>query len=148
MFVNDSSGEVFSEAEKDDIVQSVRDAEMDSSCEFKVHIDKACSGDSDARAKQLFEELGVNNTTARNGILFYFVLECRRFVILPDIGVEKVIENGFWNEIHNIMLMHFRKEEYVAGLSEAIKLTGEKLKNYFPSGASTNNEVPDDISME
>lgn len=147
MYESQSFAYVFSEVEKEDIQQAIQYAEIDSSCEFKVHVDSKCPGNSETRAHQLFHELRVDQTAARNGILFYLILECRRFIILPDISVEKSIPKDFWDEIYNIMLIRFRKEEYALGLSEAIKRTGEKLKNYFPWDAGDQNEVPDDISL-
>lgn len=148
MFVSQSLKEVFSIQEKEDIIQAIQYAEIDSSCEFKVHIDRKCPEDSIKRAQDLFQKLEVYKTKDQNGILFYVNLECRRFIILPDKGVEAKIPGNFWDEIYHIMLTHFRKDNYAGGLSLAIQKSGEKLKAYFPYYKDDKNEIPDDISLE
>lgn len=148
MLVSENLTEVFTETEQEDILQAIKYAEIDSSCEFKVHVDHKCPEDSAKRARHLFHKLGVDKTVSRNGIMFYLALDCRKFIIKPDQGVEQTVPKDFWDEIYHIMLVHFRKEEYAAGLAEAIQRAGEKLKAFFPWDREDQNEVPDDISVE
>ncbi|MCF8332247.1 MAG: TPM domain-containing protein [Bacteroidales bacterium] len=148
MFVSQSSKDVFDPQEKEDIIRAIQFAEIDSSCEFKVHVDRKCPEDSVERADELFYKLDVDKTKARNGILFYVNLECRKFIIRVDEGVEAKIPGDFWEEIYHIMVVHFRKDNYVKGLSYAIQHAGEKLKDYFPWYKDDENEVTDDISLE
>jgi len=147
MFVVDPNNEVFSEAEKEDINQAVKNAEIDSSCEFKVHVDRQCKEDTAKRSEELFYKLGVDKTEGHNGILFYAVLDCRKFIIQTDKALKNTLPEGFWDDIYHIMLVNFRKGHYALGLSEAVQKAGEKLKPYYPWLKDDRNEVSDDISI-
>ena len=149
MFISaETNNDVFTDIEKEDIDQAIKNAEIDSSCEFKVHVDRYCHEETGKRSRDLFYELGVDRTKGHNGILFYAVLDCRKFIIQTDKALEENLPEGFWDEIYHIMLVHFRKEDYAHGISEAIQKTGEKLKFYYPWLKDDRNEVSDELSIE
>lgn len=148
MLVSQALSDVFEPVEIEDIVQAVKYAEIESSCEFKVHVDRKCTENSLQRANNLFYELNVDKTQRKNGILFYLAVDCRRFVIVADDHVRQTVSENFWDDIYAVMLKYFRKRHFAAGLSEAILLAGEKLKPFFPWFRGDVNEVNDNISME
>jgi len=147
MFVNDPNNDVFSDVEKEDIDQAVKNAEIESSCEFKVHVDPFCKEDTSKRSEDLFYKLEVDKTERHNGILFYAVLDCRKFIIKTDKDLEQTLPDGFWDDIYHVMLVNFRKGNYADGLSLAIQKAGEKLKPYYPWFKDDRNEVSDDLSI-
>ena len=53
---------MFSENEKKSIVDAISEAELNTSGEIRVHIDKKCKIDPVEKAIQLFEKLGMQNT--------------------------------------------------------------------------------------
>ena len=60
----------FSKEEQQKIVAAIKEAELNTSGEIRVHIENHCKGESLERAAELFYELKMDHTAARNGILF------------------------------------------------------------------------------
>jgi len=144
---NVKAKDLFTEDQKDLIRLSIENAELDTSGEIRVHIESNCSGDVLDRATYIFDMLGMQKTALRNGVLIYLAVKSRKFAIIGDAGINKVVPPGFWNEIKNIMFDHFSDGKFTEGLSEAITRTGEQLKKYFPYQVDDINELPDDISF-
>lgn len=139
---------MFSEAEKEKIVSSIRSAELDTSGEIKVHVEEKCSADTSIeRAKELFFQLNLNKTAQQNGVLFYLAYGDRKFAVLGDVGIDKVVPADFWESTKNTLKSYFSQNQMVEGLCEGIKIAGEQLKKYFPYQSDDINEISDDISI-
>ena len=130
------------------VVEAIRQAELNTSGEIKVHIENHCRGDVEERSLHVFNRLKMNETQQRNGVLIYLAVRDRKIAILGDEGINKVVEDGFWNEVKDLMLSHFREGRFADGLEQGIMRCGEKLKAYFPYQSNDINEIPDDISYE
>jgi len=137
----------FSDLEKEDIKQAIMNAELDTSGEIRVHIENTCTGDVLDRAAFVFKQLGMDKTDLRNGVLIYLAVKNRRFAIIGDSGIHKVVPENYWNNIKAKMLDHFRENRFTDGLVEAIASTGLHLKKHFPYHHDDVNELPDDISF-
>ena len=137
----------FSKEEKEDIVQAVKNAELDTSGEIRVHIENKFKGDAKDGAASVFKKLGMHKTELRNGVLFYLALGNRKFAILGDAGINKVVPDNFWDDIRDTMLNYFREDHFAEGLIEGITLAGKQLKKHFPYQKDDINELPDDISF-
>jgi uncharacterized membrane protein len=142
-----TANDFFSKQEQEDIKQAIMNAELDTSGEIRVHIENTVSGDVMDRAAFLFQQLGMNKTELRNGILIYLAVKNRRFAILGDKGIHKVVPENYWNDIKANMLNHFRENRFTEGLVEAITATGLHLKKHFPHQRNDVNELVDDISF-
>ncbi len=138
--------EFFTEIEEEDVILAIQNAEVDSSGQIRVHIDKVCEGDAKERAYQVFNELGMQHTKLRNGVLFYLAAKNRKFAIIADDGINNAVPADFWDEIKQLLLNYFRDEKFAEGLAEAIIKAGEQLKKHFPIAPDANNELPDEIS--
>lgn len=138
----------FSDSEKEIIVKSIRLAEKNTSGEIKVHIEPVCEIDTFERAKQVFFKLGLEKTAQRNAVLFYLAYEDRKFAILGDEGIDKVVPEDFWDRIKNLLLQYFSQGAFVSGLCDGIERAGEQLKHYFPLQPDDINEISDEISDE
>jgi len=136
----------FNSEEKKQIVDAIKTAEMNTSGEIRLHLEKKCSEDVLDRAAFLFEKLRMHETNLRNGVLFYLSAQDHKFAILGDSGINTVTPDNFWEEIKDVVIEHLKKEEYAKGLSKGIKMAGEALKQYFPREKDDVNELPDDIS--
>ena len=88
----------------------------------------------------------MHETKDRNGVLIYLSINDRKFAIIGDAGINKVVPEGFWNDIKEMMIGHFKKGEFAIGLIDGIEKTGEHLKQYFPWQENDVNELPDEIS--
>jgi uncharacterized membrane protein len=139
---------LFSPADREAIIAAIRSAELRTSGEIQVHIENRCKGDLMDRAATLFETLKMYQTKDRNGVLFYLAVEDRKFAILGDAGINKVVEPDFWEKTKENMAEQFRSGQFTTGLTIGIKLAGEKLSHFFPyDGESDQNELSDDISF-
>jgi uncharacterized membrane protein len=142
-----SAKEFFSMQEQEEIKQAVMYAEMETSGEIRIHIENKCSGDVLDRASQLFARLKMNKTEQRNGVLIYLAIQHRKFAIIGDMGINKVVPENFWDEIKEGMQSSFRKGEFKEGLCSAVKNSGDQLKKFFPRKKDDVNELADDISF-
>lgn len=142
-----SAKNFFSKEQQETILLAVKNAELDTSGEIRVHIESRCPGDVLDRAAQVFDLLHMQNTKLRNGVLIYLSIENRKFAILGDAGINAVVPENFWDEVKNVMIRHFRENRFTEGLTEAIERTGEQLKKHFPYQADDVNELPDEISF-
>lgn len=129
------------------IEQAIKDAELNTSGEIRVHLEGKCSGDALQRAVYIFNYLKMYNTQARNGVLVYVAVESRKFAIIGDAGINGVVPDNFWDGIKDKMRSNFASGNYVEGLVEAVKDAGESLKKYFPYQTDDINEQPDEISF-
>lgn len=137
----------FTKEEKEDITLAIKNAELDTSGEIRVHIDEKCKGDARDKAAYIFEKLKMHKTEQRNGVLFYLALKNRKFAILGDVGINNVVPENFWDNIRDNMLNHFRENHFVDGLVEGIGLAGQQLKKHFPYQTDDVNELSDEISF-
>jgi len=137
----------FSQAEQDEIRQAVMLAELDTSGEIRVHIEKNCAGEVMDRAAFIFKSLDMHKTKDRNGVLIYLAVDTRKFAILGDAGINTKVPESFWDEIKHEMLNHFRESEFTHGLCTAILKAGEQLKKHFPYYMGDVNELSDEISF-
>lgn len=137
----------FTTQEKEDITIAIKNAELDTSGEIRVHIENSCKGDVKDQAAYLFEKLEMQKTDQRNGVLFYVAVKNRKFAILGDLGINQVVPDDFWDEIRDHMLNHFRENNFVDGLVEGISMAGEQLKEHFPYQKDDVNELSDEISF-
>ena len=130
------------------VVEAIKQAELNTSGEIKVHIENHCRGDVEKRSLVVFNRLKLNETQLHNGVLIYLAVKDRKFAILGDEGINKVVEDGFWNDVKDLMQNHFKEGRFAEGLEQGIMCCGEKLKAYFPYQTDDINEIPDDISYE
>ena len=138
----------FSKEQQAQILSAVKEAEMETSGEVRVHIESSLQGDVLDRAAWLFKKLGMDKTAERNGVLFYLALNDRKFAILGDAGINAKVPSGFWDDISEILKKNFKEGKFTEGLSEGILLAGEHLKIHFPHKQDDVNELPDEISFD
>lgn len=137
----------FTREQKERITRAIREAELNTSGEIRVHMERECRGDVLDRAAYLFEKIGMHTTELRNGVLFYLAVDDHKFAILGDAGINAVTPDNFWDETRDVMMEAFGEGRYVTGLETGIRMAGEKLKEHFPFRKHDVNELPDDISF-
>ena len=130
------------------VVEAIKQAELNTSGEIKVHIENHCRESVEQRSLFIFNHLKLNKTQQRNGVLIYLAAKDRSFAILGDEGINKVVEEDFWNDIRDLMAAAFKEGRFAEGLEQGIQRCGEKLKAYFPYQSDDINEIPDEISYE
>ncbi len=137
----------FSEEERNLIVQAIKDAEMATSGEIRVHIEKHCSKNVLDRASEVFASLNMHKTRLRNGVLFYLAVEDHQFAIIGDGGINSVVPDHYWGDIKDHMRERFVAGQLSLGLCEGIQMAGLQLKEHFPYQPNDTNELPDEISF-
>jgi uncharacterized membrane protein len=143
-----SAENFFSTAQKEQIKTAIYLAELNTSGEIRVHIEKKCNGDVIKVAEKVFAKLKMHETKLRNGILFYLAIESRVFSIYGDQGINEKVPSDFWNEIASSMEGNFRKSAFTEGLVEGITLSGIQLKQHFPYSEDDANELLNEISFK
>jgi uncharacterized membrane protein len=132
----------------DRLSKAIADAEKDSSGEIRLYFEKKCEQDVLERAVQIFQELEMHKTVLRNGVLIYVAYQSHHFAIIGDEAIHAVVHQQFWDEMHNIVLQHFKQNRHVEGLEQIIVRIGNQLRNYFPYREDDVNELPDDIIIK
>jgi uncharacterized membrane protein len=131
------------------LVAAIKQAEITTSGEIRVHLEDTCPTPEPLdRAAQVFAELNMHKTAARNGVLFYLAWKSRQFAVVGDSAINAAVPDDFWETTKEAVLDQFRHENYVLGLERGIKMVGEQLKRYFPYDSATDqNELDDSISF-
>ncbi|MBQ5689158.1 MAG: TPM domain-containing protein [Bacteroidales bacterium] len=142
-----SARSFFTKEEQQKIVAAIKEAELNTSGEIRVHIENHCKEEALERAAELFYDLKMNHTAARNGILFYLAVKDHKFAIIGDEGINREVERDFWNDIKDEMIYNFKENKFTEGLIAGILKCGDKLKKYFPYQNDDVNELSDEISF-
>jgi len=137
----------FTSQEQDQIIESIRMAELNTSGEIRLHIEANCEGDAYERAKVVFEQLGMHATEQKNGVLFYLAYANQKFAILGDKGIHEKVSQQFWDEEKELLVSYFKQQKFAEGLCLAIAQAGDKLKQHFPYQSNDTNELSNEISF-
>lgn len=133
-------------SEEQDIVEAIRLAELNTSGEIRVHIEKTSKGKAESRALEVFHTLKMDNTKLQNAVLIYVAIEDKTFVIYGDKGINNVVADDFWESTKDVIQSHFKSGNFKQGLVDGILKSGEQLKQYFPYTDSDENELTNEIS--
>ncbi len=138
---------LFNEDEQHRIRVAIEDAEKRTSGQIRVCIEKSCSEDVLDRAAKYFHKLEMHKTKHRNGVLIYLATVDRKFAIIGDAGINKVVPADFWDSTKEDMLAHFKLGDLVEGIVTGLQIAGEHLQKYFPHHNGAANELSDDIAF-
>jgi uncharacterized membrane protein len=128
------------------IVEAIRVAEKETSGEIRVHIEKKSSIAHYDRALEVFHFLKMDATELKNGVLFYFAVADKSFVICGDKGINDVVADDFWDSTKDAMATQFKAGNFKQGIVDGILSAGEQLKKYFPYQEGDINELSNEIS--
>ena len=138
----------FSEEEKQQIIEAVRNAERMTSGEVRVFVENRCSYmDALDRAKEVFAELKMYETHDRNAVLMYVALKDKQLAIFGDEGIHKVMGDEGWAALSNQLAEFFRKGQFCEGLVNIIYKIGEMLAKPFPPAAENVDELTNEPSF-
>ena len=133
-------------AQEQAIIEAIRQAEMRTSGEIRVHLESRCE-EPIKRAQELFHLLKMDNTKEENGILFYLSVDDKKFALIGDRGIHSKVGDGFWSSVRDEVLSNFHEHQFQKGLVAGIELVGEKLAVYFPWDVDGTNELSNEISV-
>jgi uncharacterized membrane protein len=135
-------------SEKEEIQESIRLAELKTSGEIRVHIDKKCDSDPFEKAVSVFNKLKMYETHERNGVLIYISFSDRKLAIIGDEGINNVVPTDFWESTKNELIFRFKRNEFAQGIIDAVTEAGKQLQQYFPVKSDDKNELSNEITME
>ena len=133
-------------SEEQEIIDAIREAELNTSGEIRVHLENSAKGNIQNRALEVFYELKMDNTKLQNAVLIYVAVKDKTFAIYGDKGINDVVPENFWNSTKSIIEQHFKAWNFKLGLVEGIHKAGEQLKSHFPINTNDENELPNEIT--
>jgi len=138
---------LLSASQEELVVNAIRAAEKNTSGEVRVYIESHCRFvDPVDRAIEVFFGLKMNDTDDHNGVLIYVALKDRQLAIYGDEGIHAKVGKEYWQNAVKEMLLHFNKEDHVAGICQTVISIGQTLEKEFPYDARDDkNELPDEI---
>lgn len=137
----------FSSEEQKRILDTIAEAERNTSGEIQVHLENRCKEEVLDRAAEVFAILNMHKTVQRNGVLFYLAIRDKKFAILGDMGINEKVPDDFWNNIKDHLQRLFSEGRFTEGLCDGIRMAGEQLSLHFPFHKDDINELPDDLSF-
>jgi uncharacterized membrane protein len=138
---------VFNDEEQQRIRTAIEDAERHTSGQIRVCVEKTCSENVLDRAAKYFHDLDMHKTKLRNGVLIYVATVDRKFAIIGDAGINKVVPETFWDDTKEDMLQHFKLGNLVEGIVTGLEIAGGHLQKFFPHESGDSNELSDDIAF-
>jgi uncharacterized membrane protein len=137
----------FSEEENEKIVHAIQDAEKQTSGEIRIFLEAHCKYvDALDRATEIFNNLQMEKTELRNGVLFYLAIKDKQLAIFADKGIHQATGDAYWKNTVKEILSVFSKDSVVAGITTTIYKIGQALKEHFPYDKDVDkNELPDEI---
>lgn len=134
--------------EEAEIVEAIRLAESKTSGEIRVHIERSSKLAHYDRALEIFHLLKMDNTKLQNGVLFYLAVNDKQFVIIGDKGIDTAVPDNFWESTRDVVLTHFKNDDFKLGLVAGISIAGQQLQQYFPWEHDDTDELSNEISRE
>ena len=138
--------EFLTRQEEQEIVGAIRSAELATSGEIRVHLERHTDLPILQRAQELFHFLKMDNTKEENGVLIYVAVDDHQLAIVGDRGIHNKVSGDFWESTKDKMITQFRKGNFKDGIIDGVHCTGEKLGQYFPWKHGDENELPNEIT--
>lgn len=130
------------------ITESIRLAESHTSGEIRVCVARQCKGNPLEAAFNRFQQLKMDTTHLRNGVLIYVAPSHHKAAIIGDQGIHDAVNEGFWDEALEEMFSYFKKGEIAEGICRGVDKVGELIKSSFPVSENDMNELGDEVILE
>ncbi|MFD1806437.1 TPM domain-containing protein [Pasteurella oralis] len=135
---------------KTQVEEAISQLESQTSAELRVYIERRIAQTSRAktgfeRALQVFDELKMYETQARNAVLIYVAFKDHQCSIIGDQGIHQYVGEQFWQQQCNIMIGYFRHAQYTEGIVSVITNIGQELVAYFPIQPDDKNELDNEV---
>ena len=140
------TNEFLSKTDEQEVIEAIKNAELNTSGEIRIHIEANANKDVFERALDVFNELKMYQTEQRNGVLIYIAAEDRKFVICGDEGINNVVADDFWDCARDTIAAHFKQGNFKDGIVAGILNAGIQLKQFFPWQTDDENELSNEIS--
>lgn len=137
--------------QKSVIEQAIADLEKKTSAELRVYVERK-KADADRSALQqatfLFQQLEMEKTALRNGVLIYLALQSKQCAIVGDQGIDQYVEADFWQRACDLIVEQAKQKQYTQGIVNAIAMIGERLAQHFSYQEDDKNELPNEVVIK
>lgn len=133
-------------AEEAEIIAAIRQAELKTSGEIRVHLEQDCKADVYKHALEVFHWLKMDNTKLQNSVLIYVAINKKQFVIYGDKGINNVVEANFWDSVKNHIEIQFKQGNFKQGIINGVLEAGKAMAEHFPWQHTDVDELPNTIS--
>lgn len=127
------------------VAEAIRVAESRTGGEIRVVITSRWILRPERHAWRLFNRLEMTRTRHRNGALIVLFTRRRRFVVLGDSGLHKIIKPGYWDGIAVEMTNLLHEGRKLDALTAAIRTLGDTMAGHWPPEALNPDELPNTI---
>ncbi|HLW36353.1 MAG TPA: TPM domain-containing protein [Chthoniobacterales bacterium] len=135
--------EFLSRLEHDEIVKAIREAELKTSGEIQVFIQRGkLLGDPLPAAHNRFRKLRMHKMPERNAVLIFVAPRAHKFAIVGDKAIHQKCGEELWQRLVERMREHFRNEKFSHALVEAIQEIGDALAAHFPKASKSPRDRP------
>ncbi|ERF78372.1 TPM domain-containing protein [Gallibacterium anatis] len=137
--------------QKSVIEQAIADLEKKTSAELRVYVERKKSDAGRSALQQatfLFQQLEMEKTALRNGVLIYLALQSKQCAIVGDQGIDQYVEADFWQRACDLIVEQAKQKQYTQGIVNAIAMIGERLAQYFPYQEDDKNELPNEVVIK
>jgi len=101
------------------------------------------------KARDIFLQEEIFNTTDRIGILIYVSELEHQVQVLGDSGINAKIQQKDWNEVLGLVIQGIKANKSAQGIADAIKKCEDLLlANDFTNVIKPDNELSDDMRIE
>jgi uncharacterized membrane protein len=145
--------QVLSAEDRDAISNAIHSAEQQTRGEIKVvvrerrHLQERRLSLEKLALKE-FHRLRLSKTRDRTGILFFLLLDERKFHIVADEGIHRKVSDGTWEQVADSMSSDFRGGKFREGIVRGVEHVGRILSEAFPRKADDKNEISDKVVVE
>lgn len=143
-----------SEADFDAIAQAIESAEARTSAEIRVHLERHVprrlfrrTPDPLARARQVFDHLGMQRTAEHNGVLIYLAVGDRKLAVVGDEGIHGCVGGHHWDGVRDRMVEKLSAGAARDAILGAIREVGSALAEHYPRRRGDVNELGDEVSV-
>lgn len=131
------------------IEQAISQLEQQTSAELRVVVERKAKGNSAlARAEQLFDELEMQNTAERNGVLIYLAFKPHYLAVVGDEGIHQKVSEAFWQTVYEAMKSDCQAGNYTQALCQGIEQVGRQLAVHFPRKVDDRDELPNQVVIK
>jgi uncharacterized membrane protein YgcG len=124
--------EFLTKLEHDRIVQAIREAEMKTSGEIRVFIQRGkLNGDPLVAAQKKFQRLQMHKTHDRNAVLIFVAPRAHKFAVVGDRAIRERCGDELWQRIVERMRTHFQNEKFSHALVDGVEEIGKLLATHF-----------------
>ncbi|MDU8924357.1 TPM domain-containing protein [Pasteurellaceae bacterium LIM206] len=136
--------------DKKRIEAAITALERQSSAELRVYIERKIPRTDQPltglqRALQVFSQLEMEKTQARNGVLIYLAYQDHQCSIIGDCGIDQFVSAQFWQTQCDDMIREFKQKKFTEGICLAIARIGKELALHFPVRSDDQNELSNEV---